>query len=87
MPPRTGVADHVIAIAIPAIPIVAIRSRGNLVLRGISVAAHRGHLSAVNFGAALRRGNLRLALAHDHDRVAIRTHFDAEHAIMMRGMH
>src|ERR1035441_8874739 len=55
MAPRTGVADHVVAIAVPLIPGVAIRSRGNLVLRGISVPANRGHLAAADFSAALRR--------------------------------
>jgi len=76
----------VIALAVPTIPIVAIRSLRNFVLCGIGVAAHGRHFSAADFGAALRRGNLRFALAHDHGGVAIRPHFDAEHSIVMRGM-
>src|SRR6202035_2034719 len=39
-----GVLDHVIAVAVPAIPVVARRSCGNLVLRGLSIAAHRRHV-------------------------------------------
>ena len=84
--PGIRTLDHVIAVAIPAIPIVAIWSRRDLVLRGFTVAAHGSHISRVHFGAALLGGNLRLARAHDHDRVSIGPHFDAEHAIMMRGM-
>ena len=41
---------------------------------------------AADFGAALRSCNLRLTFAHDHDRVAIRTHFNAEYIIMVRRM-
>src|SRR5579863_2488361 len=63
--PRAGVADHVVAVAVPCIPLVAIRSGGNLVLRGTAVAAHRRHFSGVHFRAALRRGNLCLPRAHD----------------------
>src|SRR5450631_253334 len=84
--PGAGVADHVIAVAVPLIPSVAIGSRRDLVLRGIGVAPHGRHVSSTELGAALRSGDLRFALANDHDGVAIRPHFDAENAIMMRGM-
>src|ERR1700722_9760179 len=82
--PRLRVANQVIAIAVPAIPVVALGSSGNFVLRGIGVATDRGHVAVMNFGAALRRGNLRLTLTDHDDRVAIGTHFDAEDSVMMR---
>jgi hypothetical protein len=75
-----------ITVAIPAIPVVAIGSRRNLVLSGITRPADGGHLPGIDFRAALRRRNLRLALPNDHNRVSIRPHFNAEHAIVMSRM-
>ena len=86
VPPGTGIANQVIAIAIPAVPVVAIRSLGNLILRRLGIAAHRSHISGVDLGAALGGSDLRFALAHDHDRVAVAAHFNPEHAIVMRRM-
>src|SRR5450755_3472414 len=81
-----GVLDRVIAVAVPAIPVVARRSCGNLVLRGLSIATHGRHVSLMDLGAALRGGDLRFALGHDHDGVTIGPDLDAEGAIMVRRM-
>src|SRR5215472_9379826 len=70
--PGIRVSDDVVAIANPTVPIIAIGSGRNPVLRGIGVSADSRHFAAANFGAALRRRDLRLTLPHDHDRVAIR---------------
>ena len=40
----------------------------------------------MNLGAALRGGDLRFALGHDHDGVTIGPDLDAEDAIMVRRM-
>jgi len=84
--PGIRVLDHVVAVAVPAIPIVAIRSRGDLVLRRLGVASNGRHFSRMNFGAALWSGNLRFARAHDHQRIAIGAHFYAENTVVMCGM-
>src|SRR5580658_1777461 len=85
--PRLRVLNHVIAIAVPKIPVIAGGSIRNFVLRGVAVAANGCHLARVNLRAALRSGNLHFALAHDHEGVAVGPNFDAEHSITMRGMH
>jgi hypothetical protein len=84
--PRIRAVHHAVAIAVPAIPIVALRRRADLVTRIRSRSPHRSHIARFNIGNSLRRGNLRLALAHNDDAVAIRPHFDAEHSILVRGM-
>jgi len=55
-------------------------------LRIAGRAANRRHVSGVNFGASLRRCDLRLPLTHDHHRVAVRADLNAEHTVMMGGM-
>jgi hypothetical protein len=84
--PRTGIADQVIAIAIPSIPIIPIRRLRNLILRRAAVSTHGSHISLAHFRAALGSGNLRFALSHDHNRVPVGMHFNAERPVMMRGM-
>ena len=53
---------------------------------GIGGAANGRHFTFPHFGAALRRGNLCLALANDHNRVAIGMHFNPEYAVVMGWM-
>jgi hypothetical protein len=76
----------VIAVAVPAIPIITIGSRRNLVLRRIGIATDGRHFSAAHFRAALRGRNLGLSLAHNHERVAIGLNFNAKNTIVMRRM-
>jgi hypothetical protein len=75
-----------IAIAVPAIPIVPIRSLRDFVLRGATIAAHGSHISCAKLCASVWSRNLGLALPHDDDRVPVRMHFDAKDSVMMRGV-
>src|ERR1700691_3267338 len=85
MPCRSFV-NHAITIAIPAVPIVAVRSRGDFVLGIGAGAAYRRHLTLLNLGNPLWGRDLRLALAGDDDAVPIGPNFNAEYAIFVRRM-
>jgi hypothetical protein len=67
VPPTPSVLHRVVAILVPAIPIVAIRCAGDLVLRVIN-AANRDHLALLDNCASLRREGFRLSLADDDSR-------------------
>ena len=84
--PGIRVVDHAVALAIPSVPIVALRSHSDFVTRIGASSAHRRHIACLDVGNALRSSQLRLALAHNDDAVAIRPHFNAIHAILMRRM-
>src|SRR5580658_3219992 len=82
--PRGRLVNHVVAFAVPAIPIVRIGSGADLVLRIGAGTAHRRHVTLLDVGNTLRRRDLRLSFAHDDDAVPVGPHFDAEHAIHVR---
>src|SRR5580700_9002584 len=79
--PRRRLVDHAVAISIPPVPIVPLRSRADLVSRIGSRPAHRRHLPLLHFTNTLRSRNLRLAFAHDDHRISIGPNFDAEDSI------
>jgi hypothetical protein len=83
---RVCVLNDVIAVAGPAVKIIAVRRLRDPVLRLIRISANGRHLSSSNFRASLRRCNLRFTLAHDHNRVAVGMHFDSEYSVVMRWM-
>jgi hypothetical protein len=84
--PSIRIVDHAVAIAIPPVPIVAIRSRSNFVTRIGGGPAHGCHITLLDGSDALRGGQLRFTFAHDDYRVAIGPHFNAVHAVLMRRM-
>jgi len=57
-----------------------------LLLRIRGRAPHRNHVASADFSAALLSGDLRLSVAGDDHRVAVRSHLNAEAAILMGGM-
>jgi hypothetical protein len=85
--PRLRGVNHVITVAVPAVPIVAVRSVGNLVLSLLSGSANRRHFAFLQFGDTLRRGNLSFTFSHDDDRVAVRAYLNAQVYILVRGMY
>jgi hypothetical protein len=78
--------NHVVAIAVPAIPVVAIGSFRDFVLCLLSASTNRRHLALLHFGDTLRCGNLSLTFAHDNNGVAIGPHFYADNDILVSGM-
>jgi hypothetical protein len=84
--PRFRTLNRVVTIAVPAIPIVTLGRPGYFVLRIRGGPAHRNHVASADFSAALLGGDLRLAVAGDDYRVAVRSHLNAEAAILMGGM-
>jgi hypothetical protein len=78
--------NHVVAIAVPAIPVIPLRSGAYFVAHILARTTHRRHVTLLEFGDSLRRRDLGFSFSHDDDRVAIGPHFDAEYAILMRGM-
>src|ERR1700692_4612483 len=85
--PRLRTVNHVVAITVPAVPIVAIGSLRNLILGFLSASANGRHLAFLQFGDTLWRGNLGFPFAYDNDRVSVRPYLDAEIYIFMCGMH
>jgi hypothetical protein len=84
--PRFCTLNHVVTIAVPAIPIVTLGRARYFVLCILGCAPHRDHVASADLGAALLRGDLRLAVAGDDHCVAVRSHLNAEAAILMGGM-
>jgi hypothetical protein len=78
--------NHVVAVTVPAVPIVPVRRFRDFVLSFLSASTNRRHLALLHFGDALRRGNLSLTFAYDDNRVPIGPHFHADNYILVRGM-
>lgn len=72
--PRFRVADHVVAIRIPLIPVIPRRSVANLVLRIGARTLNRDELPLRHARAALRSRHFDLAFAHQHFRMIVRRH-------------
>ena len=86
MTPGLGVADSPVPIVIPGIPAILRRGLIFLVSSLLRGAAHNHHSAFLQVSAALRSGNFRLALAHDHLRLAFRIHFHAINSVFLRGV-
>ena len=84
--PRLRAVNHVVAITIPTVPIVAIRSWRNFVLSFLGTSTHRRHFAFFYFSDAFWRGDLGFAFADDHNCVAIGAHFYAKNNVLMSGM-
>ena len=76
VPPAFGAGNRFVAIVVPGIPVVSARRRIGPILRIIR-PGDRDHLSLVNPGVSLRRGDFRGAIPHDHLRLRIRVHQNA----------
>src|SRR5579864_6325677 len=70
MSPALCVAHHVVAIAIPYVPIVFIGRAANLIFR-IGSPADIDNLACMHASATLRRGNFRFTFPHDHIRLRV----------------
>src|SRR5580700_7698490 len=78
--PALRAFDHVIAVAVPFVPIVSAGRSGNLILRGVGVALNGDALVALHAGASLRRGYFRGASAHINDGFIVGVYLDAKAA-------
>jgi hypothetical protein len=72
--PRFRVADHVVAIGIPLIPVIPRRSVANLVLGIAARTLDRDVLPLSHARATLRSRHFDLAFAHQHFRMIVRRH-------------
>jgi hypothetical protein len=86
MIPRLRAVDHVVAVAVPAVPIVADGSFRDFVLCFLGASTDRRHLALLQFGNTLWRRYLSFPFAHDDNRVAIGSHFYAHNYVFMRRM-
>src|SRR5579863_6908836 len=84
--PSVRVVNHTVAVTVPAVPVIAIRSRGNFVSRICARSTDRGHVACLDVRYALRSGQLRLTFPDDNDGVAIGPDFNAVDAILVRRM-
>ena len=75
-----------IAIVVPRVPTIFVRSFADFVLSFAAGATDRDHVAPLNARAALRRGDLRLSLANDDLIVALGVHFNAVDAILLIGV-
>src|SRR5208283_3024099 len=74
LPPRYRVADHVVAIGVPLIPVIASRRFANLVLRLIANALNSNELALSHSRATLRSSNFDFASANQHFGVIVGSH-------------
>src|SRR5882762_4918738 len=84
--PGFGVADGAVAIVIPRVPAILRRGWFFLELSLVCRAAHDDHAALFQVSAALGSRNFRLALAHNHLRLAIRIDFHTINSVSLRRM-
>ncbi len=84
--PALGVVDHVVPVFIKPVPVVSIGSITDLVLRVLSRAPHRDHFALLDFRAALRSRDIRLAVARNDAGLVVAEGLNAETAILVIGM-
>ena len=80
-----SVADQVVAIVVPLVPVVPAAGRGHFILRVLAAALNRNGFAFANLRAARRRGNFHFALAHGYICFIWGNHVDAKTYIAFGG--
>src|SRR5215831_7416644 len=65
MSPARGIADYIVTIFVPAVPVIVFGRAADFIFRLVG-AADNNHFARLDARAALRRGNFGFAIAHNH---------------------